>query len=220
MRTAILPFLFIFNTQLLLIGIDSTWHLVLTVVSATVAMLVFAAATQGWFLVRTRWYETVALLLVTFTLFRPGFWWDMAFPPYEEAPATELMRYAETAPRNANKRIWIEGQTLEGRDVRKGVLLPLGEPGTARERLAQAGLRVVPMGEELQITMVQFGSQAQKLGLEQGWRITAIEMPADRPAKEWMFVPALALLGLVVWLQRRRARQEPPPAPKGAAATA
>jgi TRAP transporter 4TM/12TM fusion protein len=218
MRTAILPFLFIFNTQLLLIGITSAWHLALTFVSATVAMLVFAAATQGWFLVRTRWYETIALLLVTFTLFRPGFWWDMAFPPYEEAPATELMSFAETAPRNANKRIWIEGQTLEGRDVRKGVLLPLGEPGPARERLAQAGLRVVPLGDELQIIMVQFGSQAQKLGIEQGWRITGIEMPADRPVKEWMFVPALALLGLVVWLPRRRARQEPPPAPRGAAA--
>jgi hypothetical protein len=209
MRTAILPFLFIFNTQLLLIGITSTWHLVLTVVSATVAMLVFAAATQGWFLVRSRWYETVALLLVTFTLFRPGFWWDMVYPPYEEVPATELMRFADTAPRNASKRIWVEGQTLEGKEVRKGVLLPLGEPGSARERLAGAGLRVVPVGDELQIIMVQFGSTAQKLGLEQGWRITHIEMPVDRPVKEWMFVPALALLGLVVWAQRRRARQQP-----------
>ena len=33
---------------------------------------------------------------------------------------------------------------------------------------------------------------------------TAIEMPADRPAKEWAFIPALALLGVVVMLQRRR----------------
>ena len=84
MRTAILPFLFIFNTQLLLIGIDSTWHLVLTISSAVVAMLVFAAATQGYFLVRSRWWETIALLLITFTLFRPGYWWDMVYPPYQE----------------------------------------------------------------------------------------------------------------------------------------
>jgi TRAP-type uncharacterized transport system fused permease subunit len=39
---------------------------------AIVAMLVFAAATQGYFLVRSRWYESIALLLVTFTLFRPA----------------------------------------------------------------------------------------------------------------------------------------------------
>jgi len=73
MRTAILPFLFIFNTQLLLIGLSGPLHLILTVVSATVAMLVFAAATQGFFLVKSRWYESLALLLITFTLFRPGF---------------------------------------------------------------------------------------------------------------------------------------------------
>jgi hypothetical protein len=51
---------------------------------------------------------------------------------------------------------------------------------------------------------VQFGSQAEKLGLEQGFRVTSIEVPADRPAKEWLFIPALALLGVVMVLQRRR----------------
>ena len=47
-RTAILPFMFIFNTNLLLIDIDSTFHLVTVLIGATAAMLVFAAATQGW----------------------------------------------------------------------------------------------------------------------------------------------------------------------------
>ncbi len=54
-RTGILPFMFIFNPQLLMIGIASWWQLVLVVVAAIVAMLVFAAGTQGWFLVRSRW---------------------------------------------------------------------------------------------------------------------------------------------------------------------
>jgi TRAP-type uncharacterized transport system fused permease subunit len=45
MRTAALPFLFIFNTQLLLIGLTGWVDLVLNVVVATVAMLVFAAGT-------------------------------------------------------------------------------------------------------------------------------------------------------------------------------
>lgn len=43
-RTAILPFMFIFNTQLLLMGIDSWWHLTLTVISSVIAMLIFSAA--------------------------------------------------------------------------------------------------------------------------------------------------------------------------------
>ncbi len=204
MRTAILPFLFIFNTQLLLIGVDTVWHMFLTVGSAIVAMLVFAAATQGYFLVRSRWYESLALLLVTFTLFRPGYWWDMVHPPYEERPPSELMALVAEAPKDARKRIWIEGLNMDGKEVRKGVLLPLGDPGPARERLARLGLTVMTLGNEVQVAAVRFGSTAEKLGLEQGFKVTAIEMPADRPAKEWLYIPALLLLAGVVVVQRTR----------------
>jgi TRAP transporter 4TM/12TM fusion protein len=204
MRTAILPFLFIFNTQLLLIGITGPLHLALTIGSATVAMLIFAAATQGYFLVRTRWYETIALLLITFTLFRPGFWWDQVYAPFEERPAAEFMQLVEQAEPGELKRIWIEGLSLDGREVLRGVLLPLGEAGTARERLQRSGLTVMALGETVQITGVQFGSTAARLGLEQGYRVVGIEMPAARPAKEWMYLPALALLALVILLQRSR----------------
>ena len=64
MRTAILPFLFIFNTQLLLIGLSGPLHLILTVVSAVTALLVFYAANQRYFKVSSPWYETVGMLQV------------------------------------------------------------------------------------------------------------------------------------------------------------
>ena len=208
MRTAILPFLFIFNTQLLLMGLSGPLHLILTVVSATVAMLVFAAATQGYFLVKSRWYETVALLLITFTLFRPGYWWDMLYPPFDEVPAAQMSELIEQAPAGSGKRIWIEGMNMNGDDIRKGVLLPLGEPGTARERLASSGLTVMAQGDELLIAAVKFGSPAAKLGIEQGYRIVSAEVPSDRPAKEWLYLPALALLLLVMGLQRSRQKRQ------------
>ena len=204
LRTAVLPFLFIFNTELLLIGIASIPHLVMTVVSATVAMLIFAAATQGYFLVRTRWYETIALLLITFTLFRPGFWWDMIYPPHVQVPAAKIMKVIEEKPAGDRLRMWVEGQTIEGRDVKKGVLLPLGPKAPARERLKKIGLTLVPLGTDVTIGQVQFGSQAEKLGLEPGFKIAAIELAAERPDKEWMFVPALLLLAIIVLLQRAR----------------
>jgi len=208
LRTAVLPFMFIFNTQLLLIGIDSSFQLVLTIVTATVASMMFAAATQGFFIARNRIHETILLLLVTFTLFRPGFWMDMLYPPYDEVAPTELSRLVEEAPRNGKLRIWIEGMSLEGRDISKGVLLPLGERGPARERLNAMGLTVMSLGDDVQIAAVRFGSQAEKLGLEQGFTITTIELPAgERPAKEWMFVPAFVLLGLVYAMQKPRQRR-------------
>ena len=61
-RTAVLPFLFIFNTQLLMIGIGNIFNFILVVISSIIAILLFASATQGYWLVRNRWWESVALL--------------------------------------------------------------------------------------------------------------------------------------------------------------
>ncbi len=70
------------------------------------------------------------------------------------------------------------------------------------------GLTVMTLGEEVQIAAVRFGTRAEKLGLEQGFTITRIELPApDRPAKEWMFIPAFILLGLVYAMQKPRQRR-------------
>ena len=204
MRTAILPFLFIFNTQLLLIGLDGPVHLIMTVGTAVIAMLIFAAATQGFFIVKSRWYETIAMLLVCFTLFRPGFWMDMIHPAFDEVKGEEMSRVIAEAPANSSKRVWIEGLNLNGDEIRKGVLLPLGEPGDVKTRLGTSGLTVMADGDALMVVGVKFGSQAEKLGIEQSFHITSLEVAADRPDKEWMFVPAFVVLGLVVWLQRRR----------------
>ncbi|MDI6747344.1 MAG: TRAP transporter permease [Rhodocyclaceae bacterium] len=214
-RTAILPFMFIFNTQLLLIGITDAFHLIMTIVTATVASLMFAAATQGFFVTRNRIHEALLLLLVTFTLFRPGFWMDMLYPPFDEVPPTELTRLVEQAPRNGNLRVWVEGMSLEGKEISKGVLLPLGDKApSARERMANMGLSVIMLGDDVQISAVRFGSRAEKLGLEQSFNIRMIEIPSgERPDKEWMYIPAFALLALVWWVQRRRRDREAKLAP-------
>ncbi len=206
-RTAILPFMFIFNTQLLMIGIDSWMHFVIVVTSAIAANLLFAAATQGWFVTRNRWWESALLLLVCFTLFRPGFWMDMIYPPYQRLPGSHLMEAAKTLPDNERLRIWVEGIDLNGDTVKKGILLPLGKKtGNPSARLSETGINVMQLGDEVQIMAVKFGSRAKKLGLEQGYMISSVELDAPRPDKEWFYLPAMALLALIIWLQRRRVR--------------
>src|SRR3546814_11062293 len=101
LRTVILPFLFIFNTDLLLI--DVGWIDAIGVfISATVAMLLFAAGTQGFFLVRSRLWESVALILIAFTLFRPGFWLDLVQPPSDRP---EPQRLEELVAGSAEPRV-------------------------------------------------------------------------------------------------------------------
>lgn len=208
LRTIALPFIFIFNTQLLLIGLTGTWDLLLLVFSATVAMLVFAAATQGYFVTRTRWYEVVALLLVAFTLLRPGFWMDMLHPELEALPPAQLMEVVEAQPEGAHIRLHIEGMDADGRDVSRTVMLPLGEQTAPERRLSEAGIDVMTLGNQVQIMSVRHGSPADRMRLDFGWQITAVLVPADRPAPQWFFLPALLLLGLIWWLQNRRHGRE------------
>ncbi len=71
LRTVILPFIFIFNTDLLLIGISSVYRVVWIFFTSLIAMFAFSSGTQNFTVMKNRWYETVLLLLITFSLFRP-----------------------------------------------------------------------------------------------------------------------------------------------------
>lgn len=112
------------------------------------------------------------------------------------------------SPANTGKRIWIEGLNLNGDEIKKGVLIPLGAPGDVKARLASSGLTVMADGDNLMVVAVKFGSKADKLGIEQSFRVTALEVPSDRPAKEWFFIPAFVLLGLIIVVQRARGRRQ------------
>ncbi|WP_369600442.1 TRAP transporter permease [Hahella sp. SMD15-11] len=207
-RTAILPFMFIFNTELLLIGIESIPHLILTILSATLAMLVFAAATQGFWMTRNRLWETAALLLVAFTLFRPGFWWDEIYPPIKQMPSTEIYKVAEALPDNATLRMRVKGETLDGDMVEKIVALPLGPKVDGQSRLEAIGLTLREENGIMVVDMVGFDSPAQKAGIDFDWQILDVEQELDRPDKQWMFVPALLLLLVVFMSQKARVRRE------------
>jgi TRAP-type uncharacterized transport system fused permease subunit len=166
-RTAILPFMFIFNTQLLLIGIGHWFELVLTVFGAVVAMLLFAAATQGFFLVRSRM----------------------------QVAAAGILELAEAMPPDAQLQIMVEGETIDGDFVSKIVRLPLGPPAAGADRLSHAGIEVRLEDGKVLVDNLVFGSPAEQAGLD---------VEAERPPKQLMFIPALLLLGLVMLAQRGR----------------
>ena len=204
-RTAILPFMFIFNTQLLLIGIDSVFELILTIISAVVAILVFSAATQGYWLVKSKLWETGLLLLVAFTLFRPGYWMDQIYSPFEDIPAKQLHAVMNNMASGDFVQLKFEGQSFEGDDISKTVSLRLNEEVDGAEaRLESMGLMLIEEEDSWEVDLVLFDSQAQKSGVDFGWQITGIQQAADRPVKELMFIPAVLLLLGLAWVQKRR----------------
>ena len=84
LRTGILPIVFIFNNELLLIGIENWIHGLIVMITSLIAILVFTAATQGWFINKLRWYEIIVFLLISLSLFRPGLILDQFHPEFNQ----------------------------------------------------------------------------------------------------------------------------------------
>jgi TRAP transporter 4TM/12TM fusion protein len=209
LRTVILPFIWIFNPTLLLIDVGSWWDLLLVVLAATLAMLVFAACTMNWFRVKCRPWELAALTLATVFLFRPDYFMDFIAPEYKTVAAAEAFKVAGQLPAGDRLVAVIAGTTIEGDEVKKTVAVNLGAAeADGRKRLTAAGLTVVPLGDTLQIAGVKFGSAAKKSGFEQGFDIVEVKVPSGRPSAHWFYLPGLLLIGLVWWAQGRRAAPE------------
>ena len=219
LRTVALPFLFIFNTDLLLIDVGWVGGVFIFIV-ATIAMLLFAAGTQGYFIARSKIWESAALILIAFTLFRPGFWLDQVQPPFEQRSGTEIVEIAGGQPPDTELRVQIAGPSFDDADVTltKTLLIPLGAEGDGAGRLESSGILTQTEGDQALMEEPFPGTPFGDLGETFDFygdtpvTITSVDVPADRLPKEVFFLPALLLLGLVIMVQRGR-EEKPAAAP-------
>ena len=84
LRTGILPIVFLFNHELLLIGIESIWHGLVVITTSLIGILVFTAATQRWFFNKLRWYEVIVFLIISLSLLAPEFVLNKFYPKYDQ----------------------------------------------------------------------------------------------------------------------------------------
>lgn len=218
LRTALLPFLFIFNTDLLLLNVDFA-HAVLIFVIATIAMLVFTAATMNWFFTKNRWWETILLLLVAFALFRPGFFMEYISPSERHINPSHLVQELEQAPAGETLTLRVAGINPYGKPVKFYAQMAIPEGKTGAERLEKLGLELLKTNEKIEVNgkqidkilidNVAIDSPAAKAKLSWDQVILDVELPIeDALAKQWIFIPALLLLVAVGWNQRRRSNQQ------------
>jgi TRAP transporter 4TM/12TM fusion protein len=202
LRTVILPFIWIFNPQLLLIDVHDAWELIRVVAACSLAMLVFGAVSMNWFRVKNRLWESLLLSVAVILLFRPDLIMNQLRPPLEAREVSSIYEVVHHASDDSRLVFVIRGMNLEGADVTKTLALNLGVGADdGRKRLSSAGIQIMTLGGQSQISAVRFGSQAQKAGFEQGWDVVSIMVPAERPTPHWFYLPAL-LMVLVVWFSQ------------------
>ncbi|QIM64179.1 TRAP transporter permease [Frederiksenia canicola] len=213
LRTAVLPFLFIFNTDLLLI--DVSWAKgILVFITATIGILVFTAATMNYFFARNKWWETLILLLAAFTLFRPGFFMEKISPTARYIEPVQLQQELEKATVGQTLTLKVAGLNPYGKEIEFYSQLAVPEGKSGEDRVKALGLTLLDTGEKIEfvgnpspkilIDNVEIDSPAAKAGLNWDQTILEVALPQDSLPKELMFFPALLLIFGVASNQRRR----------------
>lgn len=216
-RTALLPFIFIFNPELLLIGVTSWVHGITIFIVSLIAILCFSSATQGWLLVKVRFYEAIMLFIVALALFRPGAFMDRIYPPFAPVELDRFVSGELAVEPGRQVRLHVTRETRYG-DRYKLFLLeaPETEAATPDEPYGLT-LEREPDGRYY-VEDMAFNSPAEKVGVEFGDYVTAFDVKQpDLPDKEWVWPFAFVLLGFVLFLQWLRWRREPQPATASAA---
>ncbi|TNH00422.1 TRAP transporter fused permease subunit [Testudinibacter sp. TR-2022] len=217
LRTAILPFLFIFNTDLLLIDVGFAKGVMVFIV-ATIAILAFTAASMRYFFDHTKWWETVLLLLITFMLFRPGFFMNYISPTERHIEPINIVQEIAHAPVGETMTLKVAGINQYGTPIEFFAKLNVPQGNSGEERIQNLGLTLLDTGEQIEvdgemthkiiIDDAQMDSAAEKAGLSWDQTILYVALPRHNTLdKEWMFIPALLLLFGLGFNQIRRRRK-------------
>ena len=203
LRTGILPIVFIFNNELLLIGIENWMHGLTVMVTSLIAILVFTSATQGWFVNKLRWYETIAFLIISLSLFRPDFIMDQFSPRFSklELQTNKIEEYK--FQKNQNVQIKVTRQTAYGPRFKMFEV-----PKNTYEQtytIENYGINLIKKDDKIIIDTLKWNGLAKKAGLETDDIITDIKIEnINRPNKNIVYPFALIFLGMFAFLNYRK----------------
>ena len=201
LRTGILPIVFLFNSELLLIGIESIWHGLMVIATSLIGILVFTSATQGWFINKLRWYEIIIFLIISISLLSPEFILNKFYPKYNYLSIEEINK--KQFDYNKEIRIKITRLTEYGERYKLFVI----EKNSFDENfsLDDYGMSLVVEDNKTIIDTLKWNGIAKKSGLDMGDIINEFKIEnQNRPKKEIIYPIALILLSIFGYLNIRR----------------
>jgi len=203
LRTAILPVVFIFNNELILIGIKNFWHGLMVISTSLIAILVFSAAMQGWFIKKLKWFEIIAFLLISMSLFRPGFILDKVYPKFNYTDLNVQKIDKQVLEFDKEVHIKVTRRTEYGDRYRLFVI----NRNSFEENyfLKEYGIDLIDDEGRITVDMLKWNGLAKKDGFETGDVITEFKVEnLDRPNKSIIYPFSLMLLFIFGYLNYRR----------------
>ena len=201
LRTGILPIVFLFNHELLLIGVEDIWHALLIIVTSLIGILIFTAATQRWFFNKLQWYEIIVFLFISISLLAPEFVLNKFYPKYNYKDINQIqlleldpkkeVRFKVTRPSEYGERyklFVIEKNTFE-----------------TKFNLDEYGISLIQEEKRIVVDTLKWNGKAKKSGFETGDFISEFKVEnLNRPNKRIIYPLAILLLIIFGYLNYRR----------------
>jgi len=201
LRTGILPIVFLFNHELLLIGVENIWHALLIIATSLIGILIFTAATQGWFINKLRWYEIIIFLLISISFLSPDFVLNKFYPKYNYLELDKI----ENVKLDPKKEVRIKITRLSEYGERYKLFVIEKNTFDSEYNLDKYGINLIKENEKILVDNIKWNGMAKKSGIEMGDYITEFKIENEnRPNKKIVYPIALFLLLVFGYLNKRR----------------
>ena len=201
LRTGILPIVFLFNHELLLIGVENFWHAILIIVTSLIGILIFTAATQGWFINKLKWYETIIFLVISISFLAPEFVLNKFYPKYNYFDINQI----QNSKLDSDKEVRIKVTRLSEYGERYKLFVI--KKNTFKENFSfqEYGVNLIEQDNKILVDTIKWNGLAKKSGIEMGDIITEFKIEnLNRPDKKIIYPIALFLILVFGFLNKRR----------------
>ena len=203
LRTGILPIVFIFNNELLLIGIENWLHGLIVMITSLIAILVFTAATQGWFINKLKWYEIVVFLIISLSLFRPGLILDQFHPEFNQIENKIEILKNKKFKSDEKVQIKVTRETAYGPRYKMFVISK--NSYNQNFSIEEYGLNLKSKNNKVIVDTLKWNGLAKKSGFETDDILTEIKIEnKNRPSKNIIYPFALVFLLIFGYLNYRK----------------
>ena len=201
LRTGILPIVFLFNSELLLIGIESLWHGLMVIVTSLIGILVFTSATQGWFVNKLKWYEIIVFLVISISLLSPEFILNKFYPKYNYLDIQQINQ----TQFDYKKEIRIKVTRFTEYGERYKLFVIEKNSFEKNFNIDEYGISLVVDNNNTVVDTLKWNGIAKKNGIDMGDIITEFKIEnQNRPNKEIIYPIALIILSFFGYFNLRR----------------
>jgi TRAP-type uncharacterized transport system fused permease subunit len=203
LRTGILPIVFLFNHELLLIGVENFWHAIVVIITSLVGILVFTSATQQWFINRLRWYEIIAFLIISLSFLAPDYVLGKFYPKFNEQKLEA--KNIQNLSFDPSKEVHIKVTRVTEYGERYKLFVIDNGKFENKYNLEEYGVTLIDQNDQLTVDKLNWKGEAKKSGIQMGDIISnfKIENP-ERPNKAIIYPFALIFLLIVGFMNYRR----------------